>query len=56
MGGMKKKTPVALKFDTDLLEEIDAFLASLPFPTPRTAFIEIACREKLERESRKGRK
>ena len=53
---MKKKTPIALKQDPDLLKEVDAFRDKLPFPVTRTAFIETAMREKLERETKRGRK
>ena len=47
---IKKKVPISLKFDTDLLEELDSFCVNLPFPATRTGLIETAVRRMLESE------
>ena len=41
---MRKKVPVTVKIDADLLDEVDRFQAQLPYQTTRTALIEAGLR------------
>ena len=52
MGRPKTKKPLAIKFDEELLAELDRFKDRLPYPTTRTALLESAVRQMLEREAR----
>lgn len=47
------RPPTNVTFDPELLDELDAWLASLPYKIARSSFIEVAVREKLAREKRK---
>ena len=49
---MRKKTPLALKFDPDLLERLDRFVEKQPYDTTRTSVIESAVRQLLDREEK----
>jgi metal-responsive CopG/Arc/MetJ family transcriptional regulator len=53
---MAKRVPIGIKFDSEVVDRVDRLIAALPYPTTRTAFIEIAVKEKLEREERLKRK
>lgn len=46
---------ITIKLPLDLIEEADKFVDSLNLPSTRTAFIEVAMREKLERERARKR-
>jgi predicted transcriptional regulator len=52
---MRKKIPVALRMDADLIERLDRFQASHSFPITRIALIETAIRQMLDREEQKAR-
>ena len=54
--GMRKKTPLALKFDPELLERLDLFVEKQTFQTTRTSVIESAVRQMLDREEKRERK
>ena len=51
---MRKKIPVALRMDPDLIERLDRFQTSHPFPITRIALIETAIKQMLDREEQKG--
>lgn len=52
MGRPKTKKPLAIKFDEELLAELDRFKDRLPYPTTRTALLESAVRQMLDREAK----
>lgn len=53
---MTHRKAIGVKLPTDLIEEVDAFRSRQDFPIERTAIIERALREWLERNmKRKGR-
>lgn len=49
----QKKTPLALKFDTDLLKRLDRFVADQEIAVTRTSVIETAVRQLLERDGKR---
>ena len=49
--GMKNRVAITIKLPPDLIEKADAFIEALPFRPTRTAFIEEAIRQALERAS-----
>ena len=51
---MRKKTPLAVKFDTDLLERLDRFVEKQAFRITRTSAMETAVRQMLDREEKKA--
>ncbi len=51
--GMQKKTPLALKFDTDLLKRLDRFVADQEIAVTRTSVIETAVRQLLDRDGKR---
>ena len=51
---MRKKVPIALKLDADLLDRLDKCQSKLSPPVTRTAIIETAVQEWLDR--REGKK
>jgi metal-responsive CopG/Arc/MetJ family transcriptional regulator len=48
----KTKTPIAVKFDTELLTRLDEFRESLPYDTTRTSLIERAVRRMLDQDAK----
>lgn len=50
---MRKKVPIALKFDADLLDRLDKYQSALSPPVTRTAIIETAVQEWLDRRESK---
>ena len=54
---MDKRIPVPIKLHPKQVERLDKFKEGLPFPTTRTALIEAAIDQFLDREEKKvGRK
>jgi predicted transcriptional regulator len=51
---MRKKVPIAVKLDADLLDRLDKYQSKLSPPVTRTAIIETAVQEWLDR--REGKK
>lgn len=51
--GMRKKVPIAVKLDPDLLDRLDKYQSKLSPPVTRTAIIETAVEEWLERREGK---
>ena len=52
---MRKKTPLAVKFDASLLERLDRFVERQPIAITRTSAIEAAVRQMLDREELRDR-
>ena len=50
---MRRKVPVAVKFDAELLERLDKYQAQMSPLATRTAIIETAVKEWLERREGK---
>ena len=53
---MTKKVPIALKIDAPLLERLDRFKDGLTYPTTRTALIEVAIQQMLDRAEKEGKR
>ena len=52
---MRRKVPIAVKFDAELLERLDKYQAQMSPPATRTAIIETAVKEWLDRREGKRR-
>jgi metal-responsive CopG/Arc/MetJ family transcriptional regulator len=50
---MKNRVAITIKLPPDLIEQADAFIATLPYRPTRTAFIEEAIRQALEKAEKK---
>jgi predicted transcriptional regulator len=48
----KTKTAVGMKLDNELLERLDRYQSSLPYQTTRTALVEAAIEQMLDREAK----
>jgi predicted transcriptional regulator len=48
------KISVTFRLDPELLERLDKFQASLPYPASRTTLVEKAIEQMLAREAKKG--
>lgn len=51
--GMQNRRPILVKLPPDLIDDLDAFCASQPIPSTRTAAIEVAIRKLLADAKRK---
>jgi predicted transcriptional regulator len=51
--GMRQKIAIAVRFDADLLDRLDTYQSKLSPPVTRTAIIETAVQEWLDRQGKR---